>query len=181
MALRDIYLAHLRRIIQGRIGKSFHDWFDAWEKEYASYQSSDETALGLALLYPGFYYTINGEKLLSTSSRCEVRGNRSFGGPAAPNRCDWDKLTGSYCEFKQFLDDDSLSSILKTAKDHVWPFGLGGRTVDANCVVLCRWHNGMVKGADNSYYEYLITHFIAHHHTRWISESLENMHTLMRR
>ena len=179
MCLNAKYLGHLLRIIQYRIGQSPQEWYTGWQQEYWTYMDSKETALGLALLYPGFYFTRSGEKIFSDRNRCEVRGERSFDGDSPP-RCDWNKLTGRACEFSELLANELDLPMMTTAKDHVWPYALGGKTIDANMVILCFWHNGMIKGADNAYFEHLITNYEGQHHTRWIDDNLSRMCTLMK-
>ena len=179
MSLNKEYLGHLLRIIDDRFGQTPPDWFLGWEQEYSKYIKSEDIALGLALLFPGFYFNKSGTKI-SSNGGCPIRGARSFGGEAAPSRCDWAKLTGDVCEFSHLLREAFALPMITTAKDHVWPYALGGNTVDANKVILCRWHNGMIKGADNSYFEYLTTHHGDQHHTQWIDDSLSIMYTLMK-
>jgi len=99
----------------------------------------------------------------------------------APHRCDWKKLTGHVCEFHDMIGDESCKKLLKPALDHAWPYSLGGGTVDRNKVTLCRWHNGMIKGADNAYFEYLITNHTSHQPNEWIMDALEKLNTLLER
>ena len=107
MSLNEEYLGHLLRIIRGRIGQTPPDWFLGWGQEYAEYMDSEDIALGLALLFPGFYFNKSGLKISSNGGGCRVRGPRSFGGVEAPSRCDWEKLTGYACTFSNLLEEGS--------------------------------------------------------------------------
>jgi hypothetical protein len=109
-------------------------WIDA----YVDFEKNNNEILGLALLHPGHYKELelpiglSAEKLLR-----EIQGPRIFDFRLAGDQCASQLLWGYECP----LHDVPIQ------QDHLFPFSLGGPTVGANRVPLCRYHN-MVKGSD---------------------------------
>ncbi len=65
-----------------------------------------------------------------------IQGDRNFRGKLASKACTSKYLWGYDCEFNSDIQ-----------KDHLFPYSLGGPTVNGNMLGLCRYHN-MVKSSD---------------------------------
>lgn len=107
----------------------------AWRDVFAEYRSG-RLALpqALVLVHPDFYAEREAEVGMS------IRGPRSFSTTAGQHAagCMADRIWLSACRLRAGSDVQA---------DHLFPYALGGPTLAANQLFLCRAHNG-AKGSD---------------------------------
>lgn len=131
----DVRTTHARRYLAALRRSLGMPWRDAYSMAIRSEDWLDR----LALIHPEHYRDF----LSLSGSTCPVRGARTFDQQAAQqfDTCASPIIWGYPCE----------CPMPTLCADHCFPWSLGGPTVSANKILLCREHNSL-KGADIHFY-----------------------------
>ena len=108
-----------------------------WHTTVARYESSKDLYIGLSLLHPCYLEGVGCSEKEAKSLIERVQGQRAFVGSGAGKPCRSELLWGYECP----LSSDEMQL------DHLFPYSLGGPTIGANAIPLCRIHN-LMKSSD---------------------------------
>ena len=141
------------------------DWYDTYYLVEAfidqNSTSLDEqclqtTQIKLALLHPDHYKKLSLPDYLSKKNYQQIRGKRSFNSRnSITTKCQASIIWNYECQNKTEIQ-----------ADHLFPYSMGGPTIEQNRINLCKYHN-MVKSSD--------IHCFPWNETRqWIDPWLDN-------
>lgn len=104
-----------------------------WTKLYSRAMKENDLIMKLALIHPEHFVNAGIDE---KQYKEIVQGKRSFGPNFRTSNCESELIWGYSCN----LNDD-------IEQDHLFPYSLGGKTIPANRVFLCKYHN-QVKSSD---------------------------------